>query len=301
MTLHASDILCLVPTSTAPLQQASYLARTLRATLHVVPLPTAVKSPLHSNGLDALVGDLEHADGDQYSITIPQIGTPSLSEIAEYAEEADIDLVVTDPTTSGSPVPPLSDPATEFLLEHLNLPMFFAGSVANPDDIRSVFVPTDFSAHSLDALHNATALAELYDTPIDVLHVVESMPYVALTRTDRLSIGPTSLTEHRGRRQVRAFLREAQSTPQAARSHVAYGNPADQITAFAQRDEHTLLVMSSHGMANQPQRPLGSVARDVFMQTASPTVLLRAFGPSLLEDPCESPSTDTSSSHDERP
>lgn len=221
--------------------------------------------------------------GSKVAMTRPNVDVSDSVDILRYVDEAEIELVILENQSSGKPAVAASDSLSSFLINRLNIPIFFAGPVTGPGSIKRILVPTDFSAHSLDALHYTAALAEAYEVPVDILHVIDSIPYVALTRTDRLSLGPTSLSEHRGRRQIRAFLREGRLSGVSTRARVTHGNPARQIDAVAQQNDGTLLVMSSHGTANQPQRPLGQVAERVLAQTPGPVFLVRAFGPSLLE------------------
>lgn len=285
MTIHASKILCLVPSSTALLRHAVFLTGTLGATLHVLPFPTPASRPRADEDLLRLVEDATTDCADIPSIIIPNVRITETDDILQYVADHEIDLVVTDTPNSVGPVPPPLNTTTELFLERLTLPVFLTAHREAPASIDRIVAPTDFSAHSLDALRHAASLARLYDVPIDVLHVIESIPYVALTRTDRLSLGPNSLSEHRCERQIKAFLREGHISDVPTRTHVAYGPPADRIATFSCADENTLLVLSSHGMANHPDRLLGTVAKRTLMQSTCPVFLLHAFGPSLLQNP----------------
>lgn len=283
MTLNVSDVLSLTSSSPAPSRQALFLAETLGAHLHVLPLPASSGTPSAQDTISSGVECANNESGSKTAMTRPNVDVSDPVDILQYVDEAEIDLVVLENQSSGKPVVAASDSLSSFLINRLNVPIFFAGQENSPASLDRLLVPTDFSAHSLDALHCATAFAEVYGVPVEILHVIDSIPYVALTRTDRLSLGPTSLSEHRGRRQIRAFLREGRVSEISTRCHVTHGDPARQINTVAQQDEGTLLVMSSHGTANQPQRPLGQVAERVLAQTPGPVFLVRAFGPSLLE------------------
>lgn len=283
MTLNVSDVLCLTFSSPAPIRQALFLAETLGADLHVLPLPSSSGTPLEQDTLSSGIEHASNESGSKVTTTIPDVDVSGPVDILRYVDEVEIDLVVMETQSPDEPVAASSDSLSSFLINRLNVPIFFVGPDKSPASIDRLLVPTDFSAHSLDALHYATALAEVYDVPIEILHVIDSIPYVALTRTDRLSLGPTSLSEHRGRRQIRAFLREGGVSEISTRARVTHGDPARQIDTVAQQEEGILLVMSSHGTANQPQRPLGQIAERVLAQTSGPVFLVRSFGRSLLE------------------
>lgn len=285
MNIHASEILCFVSSGPAPLPQAVFLAETLGANLHVVPLYTAAGSTVSQDDLLLRVEDATTDGAHTPPIVVPDVRPKRPDDVRQYAADHEIDLVVADTPSSDGPVAPLSNTTTSLFLERLDLPVFLTTPREESASIERVVAPTDFSAHALDALQHAAALARLYDVPIEVLHVIESIPYVALTRTDRLSLGPNSLSEHRCERQIEAFLREGHVSDVPTRTHVAYGSAADRIGTFANSDQDTLLVMSSHGTANQPDEPLGTVAKRTLMQTTCAVFLLRSFGPSLLQNP----------------
>lgn len=282
MSLHIAHILC--PTSApAALKQALYLADYLDAAVHVMPLPS--ESPLDRDELHARIAPLTSKEPGGPSLHVaeaPASDASPISAVRQYIADENIDLVVTDTPSDRGPVPPLAAASTQALIRDVDCPLFIVEHVEEPASIRRILVPTDFSEPALSALKHAMALARLYDASIDVLYVIDSIPYVALTPRDRLSLGTTPLTEQRGRRRLQTFLQEGHSSDVTIRPHLAYGDPADQIAHFAEQETVDLVLLSSHGVNASSSRPLGTVAESVLGRATRPVFLLSAPGSSLL-------------------
>ena len=279
--LQAAHILCLAAPGAAASQQALHLAQHLDACLHVVPHPLLSGSTEDRESLRAGLAD---CDRDASKLRIPGVFPDSMDAVREYATDAGIDLVVADPSPDRELVPPLATEATRALVERLDCPVFAVGRLERPAAIHDLLVPTDLSAPALRAFKNAVALARLYDAAVHVLHVVESIPYVALTPTDRLSLGARPLSEHRGRRRVREFLREGKAADVSVHAHLAYGDAADQVHRFVTENEVDLMVLASHGRGRHSSSSLGQVAERVLGRTTCPLFLVRASGASLLAE-----------------
>lgn len=283
--LHVANILCLVAPTSAALAQAAHLARHLSATLHVVPQPLPGTGPDATVPLDDLwTGELPVDAGvlDEIVVERPQSSPDSLAAVLTYVANADVDLVVADTPPDRGAVPPLATQAIQPLIDQLARPVFVVGQAERPTAMHDIFVPTDLSDPSLRAFRHAVALARLYEAAVHVLHVVDSLPYVALTPTDRLSLGSTPLSEHRGRRRLQAFLQEGGTADVPIHAHLAYGNTADQVLRFIERENVDLTVLSSHGRDSRSRSSLGPVAERVLGRMTCPLFLCRAFGPSLL-------------------
>lgn len=289
--LSAAHILCLVSRTSAALKQAAHLARHFDATLHVVPQPRAGDASDSAERSDPPRGGgdpLSAERGDGVSVQRPQIVPESPSAVLEYVRDSDIDLVVSDTPPDRGPVPSLATEITQTLVQQLTCPVFIVEREARPTAIQDLLVPTDLSASALQAFKHAVALARLYDASVHVLHVVDSLPYVALTPTDRLSLGATPLSEHRGRRRLRAFLREGDTADVPIHAHLAYGDAADQVLRFVERGNIDLLVLSSHGSGHRSHVPLGAVTERVLGRATCPLFLVRTFGATLLSSSASS-------------
>ena len=281
--LQVAHILSLVGPGSAAQAHARSLAQRLDATLHVAPHPLLAESIEDRDALRAGIAESPPDVSQQEYPQIPESLPDFMAAVRQYVANANIDLVVTDTPPDRRPVPPLAAEATGALLEQLDCPVFIAGHLEDPSEVHDLLVPTDFSDPARRAFRHAVSLARLYDAAVHVLHVVESIPYVALTPTDRLSLGPTSLSEHRGRRRLRAFVREGEVADVPVHAHLAYGDPAEQVCRFPTQHNVDLLVLASHGQGPQSAAPLGRVAERVLERATCPLFLVRADGASLLQ------------------
>lgn len=59
---------------------------------------------------------------------------------------------------------------------------------------------------------------------------------------------------------------------------VLIGNPAEQITKYAEENDIEVIVMASHGRSGPSRWALGSVSDKVFRATCKPILLIRAPG-----------------------
>ncbi|PSQ62230.1 MAG: hypothetical protein BRD27_02420 [Bacteroidetes bacterium QH_10_64_19] len=126
------------------------------------------------------------------------------------------------------------------------------------------------------------ALARQYEATLHALHVVDSLPYVALASTDRLSLGNTPLSEHRGRRRLQSFHRERDAADVRVRAHLAYGDAVDKVARFVGRKNIDLPVLASHGGDARSHEVPGDGTERVLGRVTCPVFLCRAFGTSLL-------------------
>lgn len=156
---------------------------------------------------------------------------------------------------------------------------------ADTAPFQRVLAPIDFSRHAQHGLAHAKLIAELYGATLDVLHVLERPPYVALNTMDLLALSDAQLPERRALRRARALLNNTTGPPFDARFHVTHGDPAQEITAFARNYENDLVVLSSHGSTGQSQHPVGTVAEKLIRRLDIPFFLVRSFGTSLVSPP----------------
>ncbi len=284
--LQCNQVLCLVSlpvAASAALQQAVHLARVgageREVELHVVswadPSPSAFAETVREQ-----IGPL----GETTSL-VPHVrsGGDNGAEAARraiqrYTSEIDVDLVVLDLPAD----PPLAEDRAQALIDDLDCALFMVGEAGAPESVERILVPTDLSDESIYTLRHATELADGCDAEVLLLHVIDRSPYVALTTIDRLSLGNTTLTEHRARRRLQQFLEEGRPSDVPVRTRLSFGEPADRITHVVTEQAVDLLVLASHGGGSDPVLPLGRVADRVLRRVACPTVLVRAGDRSLL-------------------
>ena len=149
---------------------------------------------------------------------------------------------------------------------------------------RRVLVPFDFSEASRKALHVARTFVPDFGAPmggtISVIHVITPPP---ITAPGRLLRGP--FDDERAIAQGFTHLRESLADAMAecgaefeAIVRVA-ANPAEEIVAFAEREQTELIVISSHARRGFDRWLIGSTAERVVRLAPCPVVVLRGPRP----------------------
>jgi len=281
-------LLCLVARASTPspaLRQAMHLAAQCQAAVHTVPLGAVSLADVHR-----LVEAEKERMGTSVTVEVHE-GLPremggALREVERYVEATDGDLVVSDPFPGHGSGAEEAEHWGAALGKQLNCSIFMADACREPDQVNRILVPTDLSPASVNTLKQAVEVADCYEASIVLLHVLEANPYVALTPMDRLSLGATTLSEHRARRRLHRIVKKAGVGDSGIRPHIAFGSPPDQIARFVDENEMDLLVLSSRRTGTDPGRPLGPVADRLLRRLSGPLFLVRAVDPSLssLED-----------------
>ncbi|PQJ35184.1 hypothetical protein BSZ35_11800 [Salinibacter sp. 10B] len=275
----ANHILCLVADeASAALSQAAHLACRAEATLHAMPIG--------GNTRDAVERALQSVERPASGACLhDRLASPPLEEggltehVQAYVQEEAIDLVVVDTPSDRGPVPPLATALTKEVIQALDCSVFVVEHNADPSAIQHILVPTDLSESALATVRYATRLASIYDAAVDLLHVIEAVPYVALTPVDRLSLSATSFPEHRARRRLASLVEKSPLSSDAFQTHFEYGDPADQIGRFVNQEAVDLLVLSSKSVSSS-SRVQGPVADRVLRRVTCPVVVVRSGGES---------------------
>lgn len=270
-------ILCLLSeasSTSAALQQALYLAGSFGASLHVGSIgglcTSTVQEVLDHLGHPSIRSDAPPSVPP--ALTGPQV---SADDVQQVVEDLGPTLVVTDTPPNRGSIPPLASDVTQPLLQGLDCSVFVVGRTTPLPALDHLLVPTDLTEQTRPALNCATDLAALCDATVHLLYVIEAVPYVALTRTDRLSFGGSSLPETRARRQLTAFLDDESAPTVPIESHFEYGDPADQIGRFINRHDVGLMVMAAHGTPTPAGPPMGEIPDRVLRRVACPSILVR--------------------------
>jgi nucleotide-binding universal stress UspA family protein len=144
-----------------------------------------------------------------------------------------------------------------------------------------VLVPFDFSDASRKALHVARSfvpeLSGRNGGSISVIHVITPPP---LTAPGRLLRGP--FDEERAIAQGFNALREALNDagmPEFEPHVRVASNPAEEIVAFAEREQTELIVISSHARTGFDRWLIGSTAERVVRLAPCPVLVLRGPRP----------------------
>jgi nucleotide-binding universal stress UspA family protein len=143
----------------------------------------------------------------------------------------------------------------------------------NPDGVRRILVPHDFSEASATAIRFAVAWARALDAEITLLHVVEPVVYPEFYSVDVLPddlMGRLTTRSEEALQKAAAELAESVPT----RTAVAVGRAAETITAFGDPDDFDLVVMATRGLSGLEHVLLGSVAESVLRRCRVPMLTI---------------------------
>ena len=145
-------------------------------------------------------------------------------------------------------------------------------------EIRSILAPTDFSAHSEQAVRYACGLAERLGAELHLLHILSEI----------LPAGPDPLlmpvmppeyyeeNEERARETLGRFLQPGWGTPGSVVTAVRWGSPVEAIVAYAEEFKVELLVIATHGRTGLSHVLLGSVAERIVREAPCPVLTVRS-------------------------
>ncbi len=276
-------------------------ARSCNATVHALAvhvtegdsLPDASLAIRPSGAVQKMVRAHAEVASRSVSIYTRCVRAPTIVRgLLHYADRHAIDLVVVPPgqgewTPSGvlaHRLAALLSPTRPVLLAHPSA----ADEEMSPP--RRLLAPIDFSRHAQGTLDHAAHVASLYDAPLDVLHVMERPPYLALNTVDMLSLSDATLPERRAERRLQALLDRCQTPLRDARLHVQHGEPAHTIDAFARSHRSGLVVLPTHGTSKSSQRPMGTVAGKLVRRLDTSLLLISAHASSVAPSPTDSDS-----------
>lgn len=145
-------------------------------------------------------------------------------------------------------------------------------------EIKAILAPTDFSRHATDAVRHACGLAERFQATLHLLHV---LPDVIVP------VGPdpglvTSLppeyyaeTEAQSREALGKVLDPAWGAPARTVTEVRWGDPVEEIVAYAAEMAIGMIVIATHGRTGLSHVLLGSVAERIVRESPCPVLTIR--------------------------
>jgi len=147
-----------------------------------------------------------------------------------------------------------------------------------------ILIPYDDSDGAAAVLHHASELAHSADATVHVL-------YVADTNRDSVTVvgGDTvDALEHHGTDVVEEAARTLDTLGVPYETDVVQGNPAPTIAEYAERYDHDLVVMPTHGREGVSRYLIGSVSEKVVRLCSVPVLSVRMRDDETLQFPYES-------------
>jgi nucleotide-binding universal stress UspA family protein len=142
-------------------------------------------------------------------------------------------------------------------------------------NLKTILVPSDFSACSDEALHYGLELARRFDASLHLLHVV-SDPVAQPWAAEGFSVPMFEVVE---RWKEQAHARLSAAVPEADRHRVqvatVVATPYAEIIAYAVAQNVDLIVMGTHGRGGVSHMLLGSIAERVVRRAPCPVLTVR--------------------------
>ena len=150
-----------------------------------------------------------------------------------------------------------------------------------------ILVPLDGSAFAEQALCHAETIATPGQTEIHLLSVAPLLEDQALAVVDlypvyvyRDYLVDQSQEMERVQQELEGYLeqiaRQLKTAGHLARVAIRYGQPAEEIIAYAQETGCDLIAMSTHGRSGVGRWVYGSVADKILRGSQIPVLLVRA-------------------------
>jgi nucleotide-binding universal stress UspA family protein len=168
---------------------------------------------------------------------------------------------------------------TDQVLRRATIPVLLVPSIVEhawpSDRPLSLLVPLDGSALAEEALQSAELLAEVFETRLTLLYVIQppvyplygdGYAYIPFDEEIELAGARQYLDDHVAR------LREQ---GRQAHGKVVIGQPAGLIPVIAREEQADVVVMATHGRGGLARLILGSVATSTVRQTTVPLLLVR--------------------------
>lgn len=210
-------------------------------------------------------------------------GSPETA-IVDQATDHDVDLVVMGTHGRTGMDRLLSGSVAEAVVRQAPCPVFTVlapakGQTGTPID--RILAPVDLSEQSPLVVDHAAALAEAYDAPLDLLHVVEEATFPTVYGIDPLVTSQPDV-QKRAREALETLATRVDDHSKPVNVHVLAGYAAGDVVDFAEQQAADLIVMATHGRTGLQRFLIGSVTEKVVRSAPCPVFTVKSFGKSLV-------------------
>lgn len=137
---------------------------------------------------------------------------------------------------------------------------------------RNVLVPLDFTEKNLEALNVAQQLARQNDAHVTLLHVIETIEYVADDDIETFY----NMLRDRAKRKLDLAAGPFEESDIEVDRKIVLGKRGRGIVTYAIQNDIELVVMSSHKVSlSDPPRGLGSLSHQVSMMCPCAVLLVK--------------------------
>jgi nucleotide-binding universal stress UspA family protein len=213
-------------------------------------------------------------------------GVSAPQVILDYCAEQDVDLIVMGTHGRRGLGHLLLGSVAEMVVRRASCPVLTVRertATKSEGVVERIVVPVDFSEHAGLLLSHAKEIAAVHGATLDLLHVVDEIPYPDFYDTAGYALGrDSSNMERRAREEMTQLFRSAPGPDVDVRYHGITGRASQEIIDFAKIIDADLIVIATHGLSGIKHLLLGSVAERVVRMAPCPVLTVRAFGKSLV-------------------
>ncbi len=135
-----------------------------------------------------------------------------------------------------------------------------------------VLVPLDFTEKNLEALNVAQQLAHQNDAHVTLLHVIETIDYVADDDIESFY----NMLRDRAKRKLELAAAPFEEADIEVDQKIALGKRGRGIVTYALQNEIDLVVMSSHKVSlTDPPKGLGSLSHQISIMCPCAVLLVK--------------------------
>ena len=231
---------------------------------------------------DAKMRELIEAVGaqDQEIRRVHSRGVAPGPVILEYAEDQEVDLVVMGTHGRRGVKRLVLGSVTEEVTRQAPCDVLTVRGEeeenGTPPVVHKLLVPVDFSVFSRPLLQSAKVIAASFGAQIDLIHVIEPLPFPAplmgaMTLNDLVSDPGARTAEH-----LDELIRSTGGPHVPIELHTEEGNAAQTILDTAEALSSNMIVIASHGRSGLEGLLLGSVTARVIRKSHCPVWIARA-------------------------
>jgi nucleotide-binding universal stress UspA family protein len=227
------------------------------------------------------LGEYAHPPDDAHLSYIIERSGAVAPALMTYAEEHGVDLIVMGTHGRRGVKRVLFGSVAEEVLRSASCPVLTARTEEEeehgsaPASVERLVVPIDFSDASRSALQYAVRLANIYDAPLTLVHVVELPKIPTVYEVEFSDLSPEEIAAQ-VRTELEEWGRSVAGEGVDISTVVESGDPVPTLLDRASTP-NDLLVMATHGLSGVKRRVLGSIAEGVLRRAPGPVITGRTF------------------------
>jgi len=282
---------------------AIYFAEKYRAEIHILNVNTLFEDYPEFMGNISQATDVLKIAEDSINIQINKLidkvtfknleiikcqkrGISAATTILEYSLDNDIDLIVMGTIGRRGLGHLFLGSVTEEVVRFSKCPVFTIREEAEPKPIEqftNILVPIDFSDRSNDSIKYAKEIAKLYNSKLQLLHVIEDTIPAAYSLVGKLSIYDiVPDIEDKMKKHLETVFNETNGPEIQHDNYLVNGHAAKDILKFVKTHNTDLIVIATHGLSGIEHLLIGSVAEKVVRMAQCPVFTTKSFGKTII-------------------